>query len=59
MFEVDLSQLSPVQRGMLDLWQQHLDAEFVRHDAVTLGGLSFSFIRFVELQLFVRHVPLH
>src|SRR5207248_10963024 len=33
MFDVDLARLSAAQRAMLDLWQQHLDAEFTRRDA--------------------------
>ena len=33
MFNVDRSQLSEAQRAMLELWHQHLDAEFARRDA--------------------------
>ena len=34
MFQVDETQLTPAQRGMLRLWEQHLAAEFDRRDAV-------------------------
>jgi carboxymethylenebutenolidase len=33
MFTLDHSQLTDAQRAMLELWQQHLDAEFARKDA--------------------------
>jgi carboxymethylenebutenolidase len=34
MFDVDETKLTAGQRAMLGLWQQHLDAEFTRRDAV-------------------------
>ena len=38
MFELDLEQLTPEQRGMVELWEAHLDAEFENKDAVASCG---------------------
>lgn len=50
MFTVDRSQLSDAQCAMLDLWQQHLDAEFARRDAAESCGTMTS-------NPSVNHVP--
>ena len=33
MFSVDLEKLTPEQRAMVDLWEEHLKAEFQDKDA--------------------------
>ncbi|MCH9653712.1 MAG: ester cyclase [Planctomycetes bacterium] len=50
MFELDLEQLTPEQRGMVELWEAHLDAEFENKDAVASCGTM------TEVP-YVNHVP--
>ena len=33
MFQLDLEELTPEQRAMVDLWEEHLKAEFQDRDA--------------------------
>lgn len=50
MFELDLKQLTPEQRAMVELWDAHVDAEFESKDAVA----SCSTMTDVP---YVNHVP--
>jgi carboxymethylenebutenolidase len=50
MYSTDLSRLSEAQRGMLDLWNRHLAAEFQSRDASASCGTMTS-------NATVNHVP--
>ena len=50
MFELDLKQLTPEQRAMVDLWEAHLQAEFQDKDAVAACNAMVA-------HPYVNHIP--
>jgi carboxymethylenebutenolidase len=50
MFAIDLDQLTPQQRAMVDLWEKHLAAEFQDRDAVASCDTMVA-------HPYVNHVP--
>lgn len=50
MFTLDLEQLTPEHRAMVELWEEHIDAEFETKDAVASCGTMTE-------NPYVNHVP--